>query len=69
MENVRLEGDVLTAELGSQLYRATVSSHYYLDEQVHAPKRILLKMCMQAFGVSALWPNRALTIQHSTQLN
>ncbi|DBA73445.1 TPA: hypothetical protein ACH3X1_011478 [Trebouxia sp. C0004] len=27
-------GDVLTAELGDQLYRATVSTHTYLDEQV-----------------------------------
>ncbi|KAL0045925.1 hypothetical protein WJX82_008659 [Trebouxia sp. C0006] len=29
-----LTGDVLTAELGDQLYRATLSTHSYLDEQV-----------------------------------
>ena len=48
VKNVRLEGDVLTAELGSQLYRAIISSHYYLDEQVHASDHILPNTCMQA---------------------
>ncbi len=34
MTNVALQGSVLTAELGGQLYKATISSHTYLDEQV-----------------------------------
>ena len=34
VSNVVLQGEVLSAELGGQLYQATLSSHSYLDEQV-----------------------------------
>ena len=35
MTNAVLHGERLTAELSGQLHKATISSHTYLDEQVH----------------------------------
>lgn len=35
MTNAVLHGEQLTAELSGQLHKATISSHAYLDEQVH----------------------------------
>ena len=50
MTRAVLTGGVLTAELGDELYRATVSTHAYLDEQVHC----LCQAQQQACAVAPL---------------
>ena len=50
LSNVCLEGTLLTAELGGQLYKATVVSHTYLDEQVP----LSIEVCIWGVGLAQL---------------
>ena len=45
LSNVQMQGDQMTAEIGNQLYKATIVSHLHLDEQVwHMSTSCLIKV-------------------------